>query len=57
MRWETWSEFWFMGGYAWYVWGSMGMTAVLLIFEMVQARQSHRRVLALASAEHSLESP
>jgi len=30
---------------------------VLLIFEMVQARQSHRRVLALASAEHSLESP
>jgi heme exporter protein D len=57
MRWETWSDFWFMGGYAWYVWGSMGMTAVLLLLEMLQARQSHRRALALARAEQTWESP
>ena len=27
MRWESWSQFWAMGGYGVYVWGSMGMTA------------------------------
>jgi heme exporter protein D len=35
MRWETWSDFWFMGGYGLYVWGSMGMTAVLLMVTAV----------------------
>ncbi len=57
MRWESWSDFWFMGGYGLYVWGSMGMTAVVLLIEMVQARQSHRRALALARAEHVVEKP
>ena len=55
MRWESWSEFWFMGGYGLYVWGSMGMTALLLLLEMVQARLSHGRALALARAEKALE--
>ena len=30
MRWESWAEFWAMGGYALYVWGSMGVTVLLL---------------------------
>jgi len=55
MRWESWSEFWFMGGYGLYVWGSMGMTALLLPLEMVQARLAHGRALALARAEKALE--
>ncbi len=55
MRWESWSEFWFMGGYGLYVWGSMGVTALLLLFEMVQARLAHARALALAQAEKALE--
>jgi hypothetical protein len=29
MRWESWAQFWDMGGYGLYVWGSMGMTALL----------------------------
>ena len=57
MRWEIWSDFWFMGGYGLYVWGSMGMTALLLLVEMVQARLAHRRALALVRAQQSLENP
>jgi len=55
MRWESWSDFWFMGGYGLYVWGSMGVTALLLLLEMVQARLAHTRALALAQAEKALE--
>ena len=55
MRWESWSQFWDMGGYGLYVWGSMGMTALLLLLEMVQARLAHGRALALARAEKALE--
>ena len=55
MRWESWSEFWFMGGYGLYVWGSMGMTALLLLLEMVQARLAQGRALALARAEKALD--
>ena len=55
MRWESWSDFWLMGGYGLYVWGSMGVTALLLLLEMVQARLAHARALALAQAEKALE--
>jgi heme exporter protein D len=45
MRWESWSEFWAMGGYAVYVWGSVGVTALLMALEVLQARWAHRVVL------------
>ena len=51
MRWESWSQFWFMGGYGLYVWGSMGMTALLLLLEIWQARVAHFNALALARSE------
>jgi heme exporter protein CcmD len=44
-----------MGGYAWYVWGSMGMTALLLLLEIWQARIAHMNALALARTEHASE--
>jgi len=34
MRWESWAQFWDMGGYGLYVWGSMGMTALFIVFEV-----------------------
>ena len=37
MRWSSWSEFWAMGGYALYVWGSFAVTALLMLIEVVQA--------------------
>jgi len=37
MRWTSWAEFWAMGGYAVYVWGSFAMTAFLMAVEVWQA--------------------
>jgi len=36
------SDFWAMGGYAWYVWGSYGVTAVVLILEVIALRRRAR---------------
>jgi heme exporter protein D len=54
MRWESWSQFWAMGGYAVYVWGSVGVTALLLAVEVWQARWSHRVVLNQLKAEQAV---
>ncbi len=35
MTWGSWSEFFAMGGYGWYVWGSYGVTFALLGLEVV----------------------
>ena len=51
MRWDSWAEFWAMGGYAVYVWGSVGVTALLLALEVLQARWAHRVVLNQLKAE------
>lgn len=34
MIWASWSDFFAMGGYALYVWGSFGVTLVLLAAEI-----------------------
>jgi heme exporter protein D len=36
------SDFWAMGGYAWYVWGSYGVTAVVLVLEVIALRRRAR---------------
>lgn len=54
MRWESWSQFWAMGGYAVYVWGSVGVTALLLALEVWQARWAHRVVLNQLKAEQAV---
>lgn len=35
MSWASWSEFFAMGGYALYVWGSYAVTAGLIVVELV----------------------
>ena len=35
MNWTNWNDFFAMGGYALYVWGSYGVTLVLLLAEIV----------------------
>jgi heme exporter protein D len=37
MHWNSWQDFWYMGGYALYVWSSFGVTAGLMGLECVQA--------------------
>ena len=36
-------EFFAMGGYAWYVWGSYGITALVVAAEIVAVRARGRR--------------
>jgi heme exporter protein D len=54
MRWESWSQFWAMGGYAVYVWGSVGVTALLMALEVWQARWAHRAMLNQLKAEQAV---
>jgi heme exporter protein D len=34
MQWASWAEFWAMGGYALYVWGSFAVTLLFMAGEM-----------------------
>ncbi len=51
MKWQSWAEFWNMGGYAPYVWGSVGVCALLMLIEVWQARAARRQVLAQLQTE------
>lgn len=42
MIWNNASEFWAMGGYGLYVWGSFGVTALVMVIEVIQAMQRHK---------------
>lgn len=48
MNWNSWTEFFHMGGYALYVWGAYGVTAALIAAEIIVLRQHHRRALQQA---------
>ncbi len=54
MQWESWSDFWAMGGAAPYVWGSYAVTAVLILLELVlvlrRRKDTVRRLLRLRRA-------
>ncbi len=52
MIWNSWADFWRMGGYGLYVWGSFGVTAALIVIEMVWVKQA--RAAALAQVTHEL---
>jgi len=52
MIWDSWSQFWEMGGHGLYVWGSMGVTAACMAFESWQARLAHSQLLAQLLAEN-----
>ena len=52
MIWNSWSEFWAMGGYGLYVWGSFGVTALCVALEMVWVKNA--RAQALTHITHEL---
>ena len=35
MNWNSWSDFWAMGGYGLYVWGSYAVTIAFMVAELV----------------------
>lgn len=45
MQWHSWTEFWAMGGYGFYVWGSFGATALVIWAEIWQVRAQRRALL------------
>jgi heme exporter protein D len=53
MNWTSLDQFFHMGGYGLYVWGSYGVTLVVLLAESVLAR---RRLRSARAALNDLES-
>lgn len=51
MTWQNASEFWAMGGYGVYVWGSMGVSFVALALEVALVRVGRHHALQ-AVCEH-----
>lgn len=45
IQWHDASEFFAMGGYAPYVWGSVGLCALAMLLEPWLLRRRHRRIL------------
>ena len=45
MIWNSVSEFWAMGGYGDYVWGSFGVTALVMAIEVAQLRYERQHTL------------
>jgi len=47
MNWNSWSDFFAMGGYALYVWGSVLMTIVLIAGEVVSVRMRRNSLMKM----------
>lgn len=45
MQWNSVSEFFAMGGYAFYVWGSFGATALVMAIETLLIRSQRQAML------------
>ncbi len=45
MQWNSVSEFFAMGGYALYVWGSFGVTAAVMLIESLLIRRQRQELL------------
>jgi len=57
MNWNSASEFFAMGGYGLYVWGSYAVTAAWMLLEPWMVRQRHARALRATIAPVEQESP
>lgn len=58
MNWGGWSNFWAMGGYGLYVWGSFGVTLLAIIIEVSMLSTRRARILEeLGTQETFLENP
>jgi heme exporter protein D len=51
MIWNSWNEFWAMGGYGLYVWGSFGVTALCVALEMIWVKNARAQALTQISNE------
>ena len=51
MNWSSWSDFFAMGGYALYVWGSYAVTFILVALELVLLVLRRRAILQHLGAQ------
>ena len=51
MIWNSFNDFWAMGGYGLYVWGSFGVTALCVALEMIWVKNARAQALAQISDE------
>jgi len=51
MIWNSWNDFWAMGGYGLYVWGSFGVTALCIAVEMVWVKHARENALTQVANE------
>lgn len=56
MQWNSASEFFAMGGYGLYVWGSFGITAAVMVIEVLQLSHRRRQTLRNLRSEIASES-
>lgn len=56
MHWNSVGEFFAMGGYAFYVWGSFGVTAAIMVVEPMLARRAQRQTIARLKRQLRAES-
>ncbi len=52
MQWNSVSDFFAMGGYAFYVWGSFGATALVMAVESLLIRSRRQHMRQSLRAEH-----
>ena len=55
MQWNSFSDFISMGGYGFYVWGSYGVTVVLLAAELIMLRSRKRRLAKQTTTPRGME--
>ena len=51
MIWNSWNDFWAMGGYGLYVWGSFGVTALFMALEVVWVKNARVQALSQVASE------
>jgi len=51
MIWNSWNDFWAMGGYGLYVWGSFGVTAFCIAVEMRWVKRARENALIQVADE------
>jgi len=56
MQWNSISDFFAMGGYAFYVWGSFGLTAAVMLGEALVIRRQRAELIRHLCNELLLES-
>ncbi len=56
IHWNSFADFLAMGGYAGYVWGSFGVTALIMILEPILVARHRKNTIALLKRQLRAES-